>query len=483
MIIVYKSEIEAGIADAVSGNSSVAFVSVVKPAIADSDSEAFSKLLNTSGQANPNQFDLFYLESVLASVGWNKNDDVFDKNEMWTARSTPVDKQFNFMHNEKDIIGHLTSSKIVDFNGDVIEENTASESLPSKFDLVVGSVLYRHWATPELQERMEKIIKEIGENKWFVSMECLFRNFDYAIVSPSDEQMVLPRTEATAFLTKHLRIYGGSGQYQGYKLGRLLRNFTFSGKGLVDHPANPRSDITNFSNSEEVSLFNGVAVSLANINFKNSEEEKMSEVTQAQYDALKAELNDVKAELTAKNEKAMSELNVKIDELTKANSALQNELEASKEVAKAKDESITAVNKELEDSKQKLTEANDKINKIELEALNASRKSQLLEKVDEEKANMLVEKFANASEEMFKALVESLPAKAKVEDKEDKEDEEKEEECKSEEVDDATDIADAKVEDDVDVSKASEEEETLCAKAAAWLASSVLRSTQKKNEE
>ncbi|MGK3945807.1 hypothetical protein ABK046_46615, partial [Streptomyces caeruleatus] len=51
--------------------------------------------------ANPNQNDLFYLKFVLVSTGWNNNDDVFLANQLWNARGTPEDKQFNFMHNEK----------------------------------------------------------------------------------------------------------------------------------------------------------------------------------------------------------------------------------------------------------------------------------------------------------------------------------------------------------------------------------------------
>ena len=34
------------------------------------------KVLKITAEANPDQIDLFYLESVLVSTGWNKNDDV-----------------------------------------------------------------------------------------------------------------------------------------------------------------------------------------------------------------------------------------------------------------------------------------------------------------------------------------------------------------------------------------------------------------------
>jgi hypothetical protein len=57
-----------------------------------------------------------------------------------------------------------------------------------KFDIATSAVLYNSWTTPELRERMSKLIAEIEEGKWFVSMECLFNNFDYAVVSPEGDQ-------------------------------------------------------------------------------------------------------------------------------------------------------------------------------------------------------------------------------------------------------------------------------------------------------
>jgi hypothetical protein len=63
---------------------------------------------------NKDQYDLYYLSSILVSTGWNKNDDVFDLGETWGAKDTPSDKQFNFMHDEADIIGHITGSVVLD---------------------------------------------------------------------------------------------------------------------------------------------------------------------------------------------------------------------------------------------------------------------------------------------------------------------------------------------------------------------------------
>lgn len=489
-IQVFKYEEQDGLADLVGSNASIAYTSDVKYIhINTNQLLKLQELLGASAKANPNQFDLYYLESILASLGWNANDDVFDKVEAWNARNTPVDKPFNFMHNEKDIIGHLTSSKVVDFDGNIISDNTPLDKLPDQFDIVVGSVLYKTWSDSELSARMDKIITEISEGKWCVSMECLFRHFDYAVRWTEGDQefsKIVARNDETSFLTKHLRIYGGSGQYGNYRIGRLLRNFTFSGKGLVDKPANPRSHITSFNESGEVSSFVGALATAEELNL-SKEEKVMSDVvyTKEQYEALKTELDQIKAASQQAAQKEVDELRAQIDELTNKNQALSTELEASKEVSKAKEDKVVALEAELSDAQAKLVEAEKKIKDAEVAAVNASRKALLLERVDEEKAENLVQKFANASQEMFDALVDSLPKKAesaKTEDKEDDKEEDDDESCGSEEV--KTDIDEAQADDSAEMaSGGSHEEETLRSKASAWFSQNVLRSTANKKDK
>ena len=222
-ITVYKSEIEDGLQEAIASNNSIAFAAPVSVSQMTESQEAVARdlaidKLLSKAESNPDQFDLYYLNSVLVSTGWNKNDDVFDRQETWGARNTPEDKQFNFGHNEKDIIGHITSSIVLDQQGNVINDSTSPENLPERFDIVTSAVLYNSWSDPELKERMTKVISEIEEGKWYVSMECLFSGFDYALVNPEGEHKVLARDEASAFFTKHLRAYGGTGEYEGYKI-------------------------------------------------------------------------------------------------------------------------------------------------------------------------------------------------------------------------------------------------------------------------
>ena len=79
-IKVFQNEINDGIADLVKSTASVAYCSeatvkkgelaVAKEVI--SNSEVLDKVV----AQNQDQIDLYYIESVLVSTGWNKNDDV-----------------------------------------------------------------------------------------------------------------------------------------------------------------------------------------------------------------------------------------------------------------------------------------------------------------------------------------------------------------------------------------------------------------------
>ena len=132
----------------------------------------------------------------------------------------------------------------------------------------------------------DQIIAEIEEGKWFVSMECLFAGFNYALLDEGGNGKILARDEESAFLTKHLRAYGGTGEYEGYKVGRALANISFSGKGLVAKPANPRSIIIK-SVAFEVDH---------NSNFHIGEFTMADNLLEKQLEDVRAELASAKAE-------------------------------------------------------------------------------------------------------------------------------------------------------------------------------------------
>ena len=234
---IFKAEIQDGLRDKIISNLSISSTCDLEIC----DPFLIKNALRTTAE-NKNQVDLHYLKSILVTTGWNKNDDVFDKAEVWIAKSTPSDKPFNYEHDQSQIIGHITGCKVIADDGSDIIEELPIDELPSKFHILTSAVLYKFWEDPKKQEMMNNIIEGIAKKEWFVSMEAIFTNFDYAIEDGASSKVVA-RNEKTAFLTKHLRAYGGNGIFNNVKIGRVLKNIVFSGKGLVRKPANPESVI------------------------------------------------------------------------------------------------------------------------------------------------------------------------------------------------------------------------------------------------
>jgi chemotaxis protein histidine kinase CheA len=382
---IYSQEIADGLHEALEKNSTIAYAS---PVLAYTPSASETKQAEDfikSKAENKEQIDLYYLSSVLVSTGWNKNDDVFDPQETWAARNTPEDKQFNFMHDESDIIGHITGNYVVDFDGNPLEEDV--KDTPSEFNIITTAVLYTSWGDAKLKERMNEIIEEIKEgDNWFVSMECLFPDFDYALMDSQGATKVIKREEASAFLTKHLRSYGGTGQYEDYTVGRLLRDISFSGKGLVSKPANPRSVIL-----RDTKRFDETESRLVSVS--SIKENKMSDILEKQVAELKAEL----AETRAYNEKMQTEMEDKKAE------AIQTQLESFESTVSEKDEAIASL-------EALIAEANTKVTELE-EALSAAEAAR-----DGAVAEVAEIKKAAAFEERVTALVEAGLDESEIEE-------------------------------------------------------------------
>lgn len=421
MIQVFEQEKKDGLEDKISSSCSLALEVTPTVAIKTPIDTAFANLPNVSEIVK--KIDLFYFESVLASVGWNKNDDVFTAEELWLARNTPVDKKINYMHDEKDIVGHMTASRVLDFEGKLVIDNTPTEQIPSAFDVVVGGFLYRYWEDDTLKARMNSIIESIGQYKIAVSMECIFPHFDYAVITPDGQHKVIARTQDTAFLTKHLRWYGGSGSYEGYKLGRVLRRMIFTGNALVDRPANPRSQIV----KSEISEFLGTAASIDIFNTK-VEKARMT-ISQEQYDSVlkrletaeavakevfTKELDSYKATtaaLKADNDKLVTELATAKETSKK----VSDELNVAKEIAKAHEDNVTKLNETIKTLEVQLAEAKAEMDKFNKETKKNKRKSAMAElDIDDARANELVEKFADVADELFDEVVKAMPKKTKT---------------------------------------------------------------------
>ena len=400
---IYETEILDGLQEALASNNTIAYCSQAE-AYVPSENEKTLEVAKALEAGNKDQIDLFYMRSILVSTGWNRNDDVFDSHELWNARTTPEDKPFNFMHNEKDIIGHITGNALVDFDGNEIDENTME--IPSDFNILTTSVIYTAWSDIEQKQRMEKIVAEIEQGKWYVSMECLFPDFDYALTGPDGESRVVKRLEASAFLTKHLRAYGGTGQYQNYKVGRLLRNLAFSGKGLVSKPANPRSIILDGTEPFCESRASALDVSLIKendmsdvLNQQVADLQKDLAEAKATNDALKTELDSAKS----------AELEASVAELTEKLAAAEAQVVELTEAVKHGDEKMKKMEEEVEATKKDKAEMEEDYKAMKKKEAMMKRKASLLDiGLTEETAASTVEDFADVDDATFDRVVATL---------------------------------------------------------------------------
>jgi len=345
-------------------------------------------------------------------------------------------------------------------------------------------------------------------------MECLFPSFDYALRGAAGETKVIKRDEASAFLTKHLRSYGGTGKYEGYTIGRLLRNIAFSGKGLVSNPANPRSvilnDVSPFASAQAEEITN------SNINMENKD---MSEVLKEQEDELKAELTQankahdaLKAEITQQKDEEFQSKTEAFEATVSEKDEAVTEAQAAVEVAEAK---IAELEEAIAKKDEELAAANEKIEAHEAEKKLFARKSLLLEAgLDSEEAEAAIERFAEASDEMFEEVVSLISAKKKgalppwlkKDEEDDKDDKEKKEgfvrpkskseveateadEATEEEADEAEGEAQAEILEEVEeeaeaalADAGDDSAEELRSSASEWLESNVLRSTASINK-
>jgi hypothetical protein len=411
-MIIYRAEREAGLEEKIVLGCQISYASVLQEGglISPRDSKVINNFLGADS-ANAGQVDLFYMHSILASIGWNLNDDVLEKSEVWNARTTPEDKPFNLEHDPRKVIGHITGSYALTEDGENISSSSTIDDLPDKFDLVANSVIYRWLKSKdeEYEKATAKLIDEIKAGKWFVSLEALFTNFDYA-VSSNGENKVVARNESTAFLTKHLRAYGGDGVYSGYKIGRLIRNLTFSGKGLVENPANPRgiifNNVSHFVNSGYITLSD-----------KKVENDMADNALQDRINSLEASLKTA-SEQNVSLQKQLSDLGQQ--QVQAKISGLEDEIKKRDEKVNSLSAQVTteqtartSAEKLIEELKISLSTANTTLNELKLKQVKADRVSKWVAKTGLEmtEAEKRVEKFLSLDDTTFDAVLETQPGK------------------------------------------------------------------------
>lgn len=399
---VFRAEIDDGVAEFVRGSRSTSATRILA-----SSPTADPLLLDRLCAVKParavgsrEDFDLFYLESVLVSTGWNLNDDVFDPAEVWVARRSPEDKQLNYEHDCSQIVGHMTSAHAAtdDENLTPLPDDLPFDDVPEKFHVVTSGVLYKFWDKEDLQKRMDEILAAVASGELSVSMECLFKGFDYALMGRDKVSRIVARNEQTAYLTKHLRAYGGTGRYGEYRVGRVLRNITFSGKGLVKKPANPDSVILppeGYSPSKAEFLR-----SFGERVYVPQTGKRENTMTPEQ---LQAEVDRLRAENAKLQEGAAAEL--------KAKAAKSDELlaKASDEI-KSLNDRLSASEKKLAETENSLADALAEVKSLHAEKTLAARVAKVKAELEfsDEDAAKFVETNAGLTDELFDAQVKVI---------------------------------------------------------------------------
>ena len=497
-IITYQAEKDAGIAEAIKANATIAYASQLQAA--DTDSCIHETCLNNVSEflskAGQNDDDVYHVYSILVTSSWNKNDDVFGKEEVWAAKDTPRYKPANLEHDEKKIVGSIIGGWAVGGDFKSIADETAADKLPDPLHILVSSVIYRQWQDPEYKTRAENLIQQIEAGQMYVSMECIFRGFDYAVQDPEGSNHIVARNEDTAFLTRHLRAYGGNGVFQDHKVGRLLRNITFSGKGFVEKPANPDSVIFN---SDEIFDFAGASVSKNLFSNKNgvsvrveqnilsnagSEKEILmsSDFLNEQVKELKEALATSQAEVKELSEKVskanVEKLEAEATELTQTVETLSEALAQAETLTKEDAEKIEALEATISELTEAKKAAEAAIAEMKEEEKRNARAAALVEAgIAEDQVEAKLETFASLSDEQFEEVLATIasikPEEVAVEETEAAEGEEEAEEAneatedvaeEAEEEAEAEEISEevletASVEEEADLTVASESEE------------------------
>jgi hypothetical protein len=466
-MIIFEQEKLDGLEPKLTTSASIVYASIVEPL--NHNQHSINYNIPETAVASINDSDLYYIQCILVTSSWNKNDDIFDKEEVWAAKNTPEDKPTNLEHDESIIVGHITSNWPITEDGKTIDSDTSITDLPEKFHILTGSVIYKGFSDTTLRERSEKLIAEIENGTKYVSMECFFKGFDYGILNKSTgAYKVLGRNEETAYLTKYLRAYGGMGEHDEYKIGRVLRNITFTGKGFVDKPANLDSIIfTNKLIDEPVQanttqnsdkknsdfIFSGVSNNQSTLNVENNimssneiKEEVVAEVTE------NAEI--ISTEVVATTETATTEisielLNQKIAELETQVAAQAEIIQAAKKMKEEEEKNEVEDKKESkkEEDKEEETEAAKKVMmpkededmkdeenknlKAELDAANEviaaykkkeqdmakmekkmKRKASLVNNgLDSDTADTVIDKFETMADDAFEAMTSLFAGK------------------------------------------------------------------------
>jgi hypothetical protein len=407
---IYQNEINDGLSVYFEKPLSIAYeIPIVLSASTDNEYAGKVKsVANVVGKLNEDDF-LYEFPSILVTAGvWNKNDQVFDKYEVWKARYTPLNKPSNLNHKPDQVVAHaskvfpITDEAEAKLIPDVID-GKPNDNIPDVYHLLTVDNLYKYnikayqAVNKEYSEKIQAVYEKVVTGELSVSMECIFADFDYAIMDKDGKQSVIVRDEKTSFLSKKLKRFKGTGEFQGYRIGMLMRDIVFTGKGITDNPANKSSIIfskdclafasQNYTKSEDI--FNPEKDS-AYITSDNGEQKMTLEQAQARITELEAKLADA-----AKNETVLESTKVELAEVKSKLEVASAKIVEVEKTAKEKADALEVASKEVTDSKEKLASAETKVSELNAQITKTDRVAKIqkvlgLDEVESEKTYVVV---------------------------------------------------------------------------------------------
>lgn len=415
---IYPQEIKDGLADKIAKSRKITLSAKID--VVDecpiTVSEKFIDDHFAKAAFKPSPSELFYMTNIVTSSAWNGNDDITLPNELWQCRHTPMHKPLNIEHNDINIIGHTIACMPVNDMYMPIEDDTPEDEIPSFFHLKAGDVIYKKWHSTEFENAIAKMIDEIRNGEWSVSMEAAFSSFDYGLLPLDCEAackdkklksslMIVPRNEMNSGLTRHLRLFGGSGEYEGFRIGRVMRNIELIGKGVVRHPANPYSIIfSNFNTLYKESVYS---------NIDNRGDTFMPDElkTLASENALLVKnlaVAEGKLELSVAKE---NDLKSKIDSLTEDNKSLASAKEALAKEKTELNDKVAKLSKELDEARSNETKASKSVKELETKLSVIDRKVKLASALIDgnvKDAEALADKFVQDNKELSDDIYQKL---------------------------------------------------------------------------
>jgi hypothetical protein len=190
------------------------------------------------------QPDLLYFSAIFVSSGENLNHAYFLGSELVAAEGTIINKALDVEHSEDEIIGHIYERAFMTKEGEKLEvQELASKETASldaeEMHVAIAGIIYKN--------RFPNIAQEVADNKWKVSMECYYTDFDVKIGN-----LIMDRKSADALglasasddiLGKTAKVIKKGKEIAEGHIARVLRGICFSGCGIVKNPANPPSVI------------------------------------------------------------------------------------------------------------------------------------------------------------------------------------------------------------------------------------------------